>query len=236
MLPAAGRRTILAGALLAVASHAWGQAAGRLPHVGFCSPGIPGAALVDLEHPIPRALLAGMRERGWVHGGNYRMTFRSAVGRPGGMPACIDSLVAEPVDVIVTPGGLRRIVERAGRIPVVTTISDNDVAFVESVPASRRTFTGVRFTDNEALWHKQLTLFKELAKVDRIVALLARQPSPEITPGLQKRALEPQADELAAAVRIDTWIVTSFEQVEAACAAIARLGASACSSGTTRSG
>lgn len=41
------------------------------------------------------------------------MMFRTAVGRPGGMPACIDSLVAEPVDVIMVPGAARVASERA---------------------------------------------------------------------------------------------------------------------------
>ena len=218
-------RTLAAGAMLAVATHAAGQPPARLPRVGFCSPGIPEASLVNYQHPITQALLANMRERGWHHEKNYRLVFRTAVGRPGGMKACVDSLVAEPVDVIVVPGGGRATSERAGKIPVVSSLGPDDAAYLSSLPASRRNLTGTtEFYDRSAAWHKQLALFKELARFDRIVFLLARRPAPDIVPGLQPRPEEPDDTERVVGIRIDRWIVTAPEQIPAACAGIARLG------------
>ena len=224
MLPAS-LRTLATGALLAAATPVVAQAPASLPRVGFCSPGIPPEALVNYEHPIPQALLANMRERGWHHKKNYRLVFRTAVGRPGGMPACVDSLVAEPVDVIVVPVGARAASERAGNIPVVSGIDHETSFYLSSLPPSRRNLTGTtEFHDRDALWHKQLALFKELAKVDRVVYLLARRPAPDIQPGLQTRDPELEPDERVVGIRIDRWIVTAPEQIPVACAAIARLG------------
>jgi putative tryptophan/tyrosine transport system substrate-binding protein len=221
----ASPRTLVAGALLAAAAHAAVQAPAELPLVGFCSPGIPEASLVNYGHPIAQQLLANLRERGWHHEKNYRLIFRTAVGRAGGMAACIDSLVAEPVDVILAPGALRTASERAGRIPVVSGVSPEDASFRSSLPPSRRNFTGTtEFHDTGVSWAKQLGLFKELARLDRVVFLLARRPAPDIQPGLQPRPEKPEQDERVVGIQGDRWIVTAPEQIPSACAAIARLG------------
>jgi putative ABC transport system substrate-binding protein len=224
MLPASPR-TLAAIALLAAATHAAGQAPAKLPRVGFCSPGIPEASLVNYEHPITQELLANMRERGWHHERNYRLIFRTAVGRPGGMAACIDSLVADAVDVIVVPVGAKMAIERAGTIPVVSSFDGDAATSRASLPASRRNFTGTTaLHDAGASWHKHLALFKELARVDRVVFLLARRPAHDIQTGLQPRPAKPPEDARVVGLQFDHWIVTAPDQIPSACAAIAGLG------------
>lgn len=212
---------LLAGALLAASSLAAGQPAVRLPKVGYCSPGIPEAQLVNYAHPIPQALLAGMRERGWHHEKNYRLVFRTAVGRQGGVPACIDSLVQEPVDVIVA-GDWKQTIARAGRIPVVAIIE----GVARELPALRdpgRNFTGILRDPSEDLWHKQVAMLKEVASLDRIVTLYPFEPAPNIYPGLQREKPEGlRAAERKIGVTIDRWRLTAPDQIEEACAAIAR--------------
>jgi len=220
--PGAARRFIAAATLL-VAIDASGQATARLPRVGFCSPGIPEAQLVNYAHPIPQALLAGMRERGWHHEQNYRLVFRTAVGRVGGMAACIDSLVQDPVDVIVVPGSVKLASERAGRIPVVGTIEGALARSLAAKPDPRRSFTGVMRDPSEGLWHKQLAMLKEAGGLERIVILSPWHPARDIYPGLQREKPEELRNaERAVGVTIDRWRLTAPDQIEEACATIAR--------------
>ena len=220
-----GMRCVAHAALLAIAltaiPAAFGAGPDKLPRVGFCSPGIPESELVDYKHPIPQGLLAGMRERGWHHEKNYRLIFRTAVGRPGGTPACIESLVREPVDVIVVPGGVVAISKLAGSIPVVGGIAPSE-ASLPAVRDPRRNFTGVMRDASADLWHKQFALLKEVARVDRIVVMSPWEPAPDVYPGLQRERTDSlRKAEAAVGVVMDRWRLTSPAQIEEACAAIA---------------
>ena len=212
---------VLACATLVAAGHAAGQSSPKLPRVGFCSPGIPEAELVDYKHPIPQALLAGMRELGWHHEKNYRLIFRTGVGRPGGWPACIESLVREPVDVIVVPGAAKATSERTGAIPVVGGI-EGDEAGSPSVRDPRRNFTGPLRDASPELWHKQLALFKEAAKVDRIVSVSPWKPAPDVHSGLQQEKSEQiLLAERTVGITYERWRLTAPSQIKEACASIA---------------
>lgn len=74
--------------------------AGRVVRVGLFYGFAP--AFDPATRPADRALMEGLRDRGYVLGRNLLFEFRSAEGHPERMPALAAELVAARVDMIVT--------------------------------------------------------------------------------------------------------------------------------------
>jgi putative ABC transport system substrate-binding protein len=96
------RRTfvgILTIGLLAAPLAARAQQAGKVPRIGFLS-----LNLAPNRH-LHKAFRQGLRDLGYVEGGNIVIEHRDAGGKVEGLPALAAELVALKVDVIVTGGG-----------------------------------------------------------------------------------------------------------------------------------
>ena len=85
---------VIAASLILFASQAWGQQ--PVHRVGV---------LAAFETPEnTQALLEGLRERGYVVGGNLQIEYRYSQGRTEQIPALVAELVAFGPEVIITAG------------------------------------------------------------------------------------------------------------------------------------
>jgi putative ABC transport system substrate-binding protein len=90
--------TSLAGALARpLAVEAQEYKAGKVPQVGWLSPGARSAGLLE---PFRQ----GLRELGWVEGRDVVIEYRYADGRAERLPALVADLARLKVDVIVAGG------------------------------------------------------------------------------------------------------------------------------------
>jgi putative ABC transport system substrate-binding protein len=122
--------------------------------------------------------VAGLREKGWVEGRDFRFEFRYV---PGGnldhLRVAAGELVAVAPDVIlaVTPVAARFVADRTREIPVVFLLSIDPVAegLIASVPRPGGNVTG--FTQSDySLGGKWPQLLKEM--VPTVTALLEQIP------------------------------------------------------------
>jgi len=90
----------LAGALLVPAVAPEAQAPGKIARIGFLALG-PAPAVGS---SVWEALVAGLRERGWVEGRNLAIERRDARGRPERLPALAEELVRLRVELVVASG------------------------------------------------------------------------------------------------------------------------------------
>jgi putative tryptophan/tyrosine transport system substrate-binding protein len=166
-LDAITRRGLMAAAVLAIASSgtARTQPAERVRRIGYLT---AATGSPDDEPGVQqtRALVAGLRELGWVDGRNVIIEHRfSGAGRER-MRANAKELVALKPDVIVSFGGrqLEALLAETRTIPIVFTMVSDPVAsgFVASLAQPGGNATGVGV--NEApLAGKWLELLKEIA-------------------------------------------------------------------------
>ena len=106
--------TLLGGAAAAWPLAARGQAR-KVPHIGWIILGSPVGALPDVFSYYD-SFRAGLRDLGYVEGGNVVLVARSAEGVPERLPGLIDELVREDVSVIVSPGPAIRVVRERVQI------------------------------------------------------------------------------------------------------------------------
>ena len=125
------------------------------------------------------ALRQGLRERGWVEGGNLRLEVRHVSGPEGGPPAMAE-LVRLAVDVIYAPGpGLATDARGAtGSIPIVFSMGVDPMSagLVESYSRPGRNLTGIAGSGAD-ITAKQLELLLEAAPRIRRVALMVKPGS-----------------------------------------------------------
>jgi putative ABC transport system substrate-binding protein len=114
------RRAFIAGnlGLLAAPLVAEAQSAGHVYRIGL----LYGSTGFDPNaEPRERALIDGLRERGYVVGQNLVVELRSAYGNFERLPELAAELVKIPVDLILVPGsGQARVAKQAtATIPIV---------------------------------------------------------------------------------------------------------------------
>ncbi len=150
----------LAGSLLAAPLAAEAQQAGRIPKIGWLTFG--GAAS---QVPYVSAFRDGLRELGYVEGGNIAVEFRFAEGQDDRLPGLAAELVRLRVDVIICSGArVVRALQRATRtIPIVTAVVSDPVGagFAVSFARPDKNITGLAFQDSD-LVTKRLQLLKEI--------------------------------------------------------------------------
>ena len=121
------------------------------------------------------AFVHGLREAGYVEGGNIIIDYRSADGQPGRFPQLAADLVRAKVDIIVTRGSAAALAARnAGPGPVVMATSADPIAagVVKSLERPGGNVTGLTTLVSE-LSPKRLGLLKEFVPAaSRIAALL----------------------------------------------------------------
>jgi putative ABC transport system substrate-binding protein len=167
------RRAFATGvaALLATPGAARGQRAERVYRIGLLGLTSPKShgAFVD-------AFRAGLRERGYVEGGNVVIESRWAEGDYGRLPALAAELVHLNVDLILTHGTPGGQAARAATttIPIVVAIVADavDTGLVQSLgqPGGNLTGTTFFFPDVNA---KRLEMLKEaLPRLKRVAVLM----------------------------------------------------------------
>ena len=148
----------LALALLAAPLAAEAQR-GKVPRIGYLGPGTASGA----SHLLA-AFLDGLRERGWVHGQNIAVEYRSAEGRLERLPDLAAELVRLDVDLIVaiaTPGA-RAAKHATSTVPLVMVGVGAPVAlgYVASLARPGGNITGLSSVSVD-LGPKRLELLRE---------------------------------------------------------------------------
>jgi putative ABC transport system substrate-binding protein len=160
----------LAG-LLALSSRAFAQVPGKVYRVGYLSARATHAAVDD-------AFVRGMRELGYVVGGNLAIEYRWAGNDLSRLQQLADELVRLGVDVIVTAttAGTRAAMRATTAIPIVMAASADPVAagLVASLnrPAGNVTGLSLQTTD---IARKRLQLLREIVPGAATIALLAER-------------------------------------------------------------
>jgi putative ABC transport system substrate-binding protein len=208
----------LAGGLLAAPLAAEAQTAGKVPRVGYLSPGSSSdsARLRRFE-----AFRQGLRERGYVEGQNIAIESRWAEGKYDRYPTLAADLVRLKVDVIVTVGGAAtRAVQQATRtIPIVMSVVIDPIGsgFVPSLAHPGGNVTGLSMMAAD-LVGKQLAVLQEVTPKVVRVALLWNPANPGSLP--QLRAAEAVARALR--VRLQTLEARVPQEIDSAFAAMTR--------------
>ena len=177
VLPSLVTTFILVGFYLAEAQ----QTTKAMPRIGFISStGAPGSS-----SPLFDAFRLGLRDLGYVDGKNISIERRYAEGRLDRMPALVNELVQQKVDVIVAANnvGIQAAKEATKTIPIVMISSVDPVAagYVESFARPGENITGLAWL-NRDISAKRIELLKEmLPKMFRLGVLWdADGPGPAI--------------------------------------------------------
>lgn len=173
------RRTFLAmvsGGLLAASLAAEAQPAVKIAHLGVLLFSTPAA-----EPNLP-ALLAGLRDLGYVEGENIVLEYRGAEGRPERVSGLAHEIVALKPDLIVVLGGewVPFVKNATSTIPVVMLTSQDPVeaGVVASFARPGGNLTGVAFVSSETAG-KRLQFLKEAVPSLTRVALLWNPDHPD---------------------------------------------------------
>jgi putative ABC transport system substrate-binding protein len=157
-------------ALIAAPFGAAAQEARKVPRVGFLGPVTPA------DFPkLDNSFREGLRELGFVEGGNMKMEYRWADGRAERLPALAAELVREKVDAIfaITSAAARAAKEATTSIPIVFVAVSDPVRYglVASFARPGANMTGLGHLTPEVN-EKRLQLLKEAVPSASRVAVL----------------------------------------------------------------
>ena len=162
----------LAGALLVPAVAPEAQAPGKIARIGFLALG-PAPAVGS---SVWEALVAGLRERGWVEGRNLAIERRDARGRPERLPALAEELVRLRVELIIASGAsaVRAAKNATAATPIVIAGAADPVAFglVASLAHPGANVTGLSDSPGREIEGKRLELLKAVAPTVSRVAMV----------------------------------------------------------------
>jgi ABC-type uncharacterized transport system substrate-binding protein len=170
------RRTFigtLAGAFLATPLASEAQPAGRVPRIGYVSPGSPSFG----AYASQRAFLDGLRDHGYVQGQDFILEIRSTEGRSERLFDATTELVRAPVDVLLIGvcGEPLNAARRATQtIPIVVAACNEDLVetgIVASLGRPGGNITGLSKLTPE-LAAKRLELLKQTFPTISRVAVL----------------------------------------------------------------
>ena len=166
----------LSAILFALCFPAHAQQTKKIPRIGY----LTIAALPSNSDRI-EAFRQGLRELGYVEGGNIIIEWRSGEGKPERQRELAAELVRLKVDVIVTSGQqvTRAAKEATSRIPIVMAQDSDPVGngFVASLAHPGGNITGLSNLRPE-LSGKRLELLKEIVPALSRVAVLASSNEP----------------------------------------------------------
>jgi len=167
--------------IVACFSLAEGQQHAKIPRIGF----IYSSRTASDPSPQFEAFRLGLRELGYEEGKNILIESRYAEGRLDLMPALVNDLVQQRVDVIVAPNNvvIRAAKEATKTIPIVmiTTVDPVAAGYVKSFAHPGENITGLANFSRD-LSAKRVELLKEvLPKMSRVAVLWdADGPGPAI--------------------------------------------------------
>jgi putative ABC transport system substrate-binding protein len=165
------------------------QPAERVWRIGYL-----GGGSRDRLVPLVEALESGLRDLGYVEGGNVVFEHRFADGRLEHLPDLAAEMVRIQLDVIVTSNPQIVAVKQATTtIPIVMVSVPDPVGrgLVVSLARPGGNITGLSLTATTELWGKRLQLLREISpRVSRVAALWA--------PSVPGRAADLQQTEEAA--------------------------------------
>ncbi len=157
-----------------------------------------GAEAQQPRSPILRAFIDGLRELGYVEGGNIVLERRSAGGKPERLPSLAADLVRLSPNVILASG------ERATpALPAVTTVipivqptltDPVERGYVKSLARPGGNITGLSLHADREIYGKLLELLKEAAPRISRVAVLHRASSGAEASSTLLGAMTPAAD------------------------------------------
>jgi putative ABC transport system substrate-binding protein len=207
--------------LLGGAAVAWPLAARAqqpaMPVVGFLHPASADAIASRL-----RAFHRGLKETGFVEGGNVTIAYRWAEGRIDRLPALVAELVRLRVAVIVAPAANEvplAALAATKTIPIVFAVSEDPVklGLVASLARPGGNLTGVNFFNAE-LNAKRLELLRQLVPGAQRIAVLNN-------PNIRSGAVAVQDVEAAApamGLRVQVVNASTSHEIDAAFATLAR--------------
>ena len=152
--------------------HAFAQARGSLPVVGFLNSASPVTYRVNAD-----AFRPGLAQAGLVEGHDFRIEERWANADYGALPALAAELVAKGVVAIAATGDVasaRAAKTASSTVPIVFTIGGDPVRFglVESLARPGGNLTGIAFAPNQ-LGAKRVQLLHGIApRIGRIGLLI----------------------------------------------------------------
>lgn len=143
------------------------QTAARVPRVGVLALG-PASPSPQLD-----AFRAGLRELGYVEGGNIALEIRWAEGQLDKLPELALDLVRWKPDLLVTvaPQGLHAVRSATKSIPMVIVACDSAESIVENIARPSGNITGVTCMAAD-LTPKRMQMLKEAAPQIHRVAVL----------------------------------------------------------------
>jgi putative ABC transport system substrate-binding protein len=216
--------------LLALAAVPCGAQVPKQARIGVLFYNVP---MSELEGPAPtspfgRAVVEGLRERGWLAGQNARIYWRSSEGRHERLPALVRELLDIPVDVIVASGNdiAALSVRKSPGTPVVLGSSDFPVenGLVASLARPGGSITGLTNWVGTSLNAKRLSLLKEAVPSISTVAIFG---PPGGSPEPRWFFAETQAAADSLGIRIVPVVLDRVEGTDAAFAEALRAGANA---------
>jgi putative ABC transport system substrate-binding protein len=152
-----------------------------LPRIGFISPsGAPGST-----SPLFNALQQGLSDHGYMDDKNVSIVHKYAEGRLDRMPALMNELVYQKVDVIVAVNNvlIRAAKEATRTIPIVIVTSVDPVAagYVESFARPGGNVTGLANLGRDLSAKRVQLLTEVLPKMSRLAVLWdANAPGPSV--------------------------------------------------------
>jgi putative ABC transport system substrate-binding protein len=171
------RRSLIGAAgLWATWRSAVAQPARKLHRIGVVVSQFKAADITgpQTQSPAVNALLAGLRELGYVYGESFVTVPRSSEGQSERFPALAAELVAAQVDVIVALGpALPALKQATSTIPIVMTGSFDPVAqgLVQSLARPGGNITGLTLQSLDTVG-KRLELLGELVRPTGPIAVL----------------------------------------------------------------
>jgi putative ABC transport system substrate-binding protein len=166
---------VVAGLAAAFPFAARAQQPDRTRRIGV----LVGSAVDDQENKVRvAAFTKELQQLGWTDGGNVRIDYRFAAGKPENYPKYAAELVALAPDVILASGGsLAPMLQVTRTVPIVFAFAADPVGsgFVESLSRPGGNATGFVLFEYD-LSAKWLELLKEIAPSVRRVAVL-RDPT-----------------------------------------------------------
>ena len=188
------RRALAGIALASLATRSWAQTktADRIQSLGFLGQTSPADFTRQTE-----SLLQGLRELGYVEGGNLVIEYRWAERKLDRLPALAAELVAAKVDVIVTHGspGSRAAKQATSDIPIVIAAVGDPIAsgVVASLSRPGGNVTGLVLQEFETT----VTWFELLKQVVPTVSVVGWVDVPNIERPDVAAAQQQKEDEAA---------------------------------------